>query len=62
MVEPIDCRTLLMIFVILGETMSSNEKKRLKFSRELSKQVENTIMVVELDFGLEICCSRERTQ
>ena len=58
-----ECRTLMMKFVIIGKTMTSNEETVFwKSSVVLFEQVENNLMVNKLGYGLENSCSREQIQ
>ena len=55
--------TLMMEFVIIGKTMTSNVKTVFwKDFVVLCEHVENNFLVNELDYGQEKYCSRKRTQ
>ena len=57
-----ECRTLMMKFVIVGETMTSKVKTVFrKYFVVLCEYSGNNLMVIELDYGLYTHCSREKT-
>ena len=58
-----ECPTLMMKFVIIKKTMTSNEKTVLWKSLVVVWEfLKNNFLVSELDFGLENYCSRDGTQ
>ena len=62
LIELNECGTLMMKFVIIEKTTTSNEKSFWKSLVVLCEHVENNFMVSELNCGMENHCSRERTQ
>ena len=60
-IELNECRTLMIKFVIIGKTITSNKQFFWKYF-VLCQLVENNCMVSEMDYGLEKHCSRDRTQ
>ena len=63
LIEHNKCWTLMMKFLIIGETMTSNAKTVLwKYFVVLCEYVENNFIVSEVEYGLGFSCSSERTQ